>query len=206
VRNNRHNAFATVGSESLIDVLSNTVGGLALLCILAALDAGNLRWQLFISEEQPADTRPVMFVVERAQMRPFDVGGLTSVIENLPVGTHRLEATDPLPFEVTLEKSSPEAARLIFSSSDRFPGDALEDVFAGRGRIAEQIERLDGARQHIFIYLAPDSFDRYLDLRAHFRALGLEIGWSPFSESLVFGYGQASAAGRPLEHRIDAGR
>ena len=51
------------GSESLVDVLSNSVGALALLCIMASLEVGNLRWRLFVSEGRMVATRPERFVV-----------------------------------------------------------------------------------------------------------------------------------------------
>jgi hypothetical protein len=185
------------GTESLVDVLANTIGGLALLSILAALDAGNLRWQLFISEERPADTRPVPLVVAGDRLWRFDVEALGSRVAALPPGSHRLPAAGGLPFDVAVDKDLAGEADLRLSLAPASAGDPVSEFLAGRGMIAGELARLDGARQHVQLYLAPDSFHLYLDLRAGVRAAGLQLGWTALPEPLLLRYG-AGAGGQPL--------
>ena len=189
--------FLKAGSESLIDILSNTVGSLALLCIMATLDAGNLKWHLFISKEQSVATTPVVFVVENGYIKPFSLNQLVKTLERLPPGSHRLPATRELAFDVNIEKKPNGEAALHFERSSQFTGDRVDTLLAKKGQIAAKIQELDAKKYHLFIHLAPDSFDLYLTLRSYCQTYGINLGWTPLIDPLNFSYGSHHGKGEP---------
>lgn len=200
----RRSAGPAVGLESLIDVLTNTIGALALLCMLAALEAGNLRWRLFISEGRVADTVPLSLVVRAGHVRHLDSELLARRVAGLPAGSHRLPATAALPFEVEVARSSGGEAALELFDDPRFAGTPVVELLDGRGELAARIRRLDPRTHHVFLYLAPDSFRHYLDLRSSCQASGLRLGWTTAAKPLRLVYG-GSSTGRPMSEVVEIG-
>ena len=205
-RSRKRGGVAQTGSESFIDVLSNTVGGLALLCILAALDAGNLRWRLFITEETPANTEPVRFVVEHGRVKWLEVSRLVDQAARAAPGRHSLPATPDFPFDVEIVKQPGGPALATLAGSQAMPGEPVAEVTGRRGPVGKMLLGLDGSKQHVFFYLAPDSFDQYMALRDHCNGLGLEVGWQPLCGLLCFGIGEGvGGGGTQPDEIIDAG-
>lgn len=196
--------WTAVGTESLVDVLSNTVGGLALLCIVAALDSGNLRWRLFISEERPARTEPVVLAVDGGRIAPFDTGELAEVLPDLSVGAHRLAPTANLAYEAVVDKQSADEAQIRLIPALEVSGDPIERLLAGQGDVAERLMSVDATTSHIFLFISEDAFGRYLELRSFFRARGFQVGWAMLSETLEFRWG-GGGAGLPTERFVEVG-
>ena len=193
-----------LGSESFIDTLSNTVGALALLCILAGLDGGNLRWQLFISEERQANTNAVSLFVSDHRAKIFDIDHMDEKLRAmsraglLKPGAPPLLPTKDFPFIVKLTVDG-EDTHLDISDSPVVAGDSLDDLLANRGSVAEQLQKQKPEDRHIHIHLDPDSFDIYIALRSHFQDLGYNVGWTPIDGpmSLRFGPGKGDGGGGP---------
>jgi hypothetical protein len=190
-----------IGSESLIDVLSNTVGGLALLCILASLDAGNLRWRLFITEEKAADTSPVRFVVGGGFIRVFELDRL-STLGNERMNQSLVPASREFPFDVAISPVEGNVTSFELRDSAEFRGDRLSDFFAEKGWAYETLRAKDNKKFHVFLYLAADSFGDYIRLRDLMKKNGFEIGWMPMQGPLRF---QSGGTGRALKESIDVG-
>jgi hypothetical protein len=199
-------SVAAVGAESLIDVMSNTVGALMLLCVLATLKASDLRWQLFISEERAADTEPASYVVRGDRIRRFDPARLGAIVDRLPAGHHEIPADTALPFRVVLDKGRDGDATIRLVDEPGLPGEPLADLSRAGSPIGSELRQLDGRRRHVFFYLGSDAFDQYISLRSLCRSLGLQVGWTPAGLPLEFRYARAGTGSVSPRQLIDVGR
>ena len=202
----------SIGTDSLVDVLSNTVGALALLCFIAGLETGNLKWRLFISEETVAATEPIVFVVHNGRIKHLDTETLAAIANALLSGAsdqrkrqseHRL-ATHEFPFSVFTVVDG-ESAAWTLTSSLAHPGDSVEAMLVGRGSVAAQLAQLDHATSHIYLYVDKDSFRYYLDIVSYLKALDLQVGWMPYEEPLQLVTGSSASGARGGMHVIDHG-
>lgn len=192
----RQRRFASApgpGFDSMVDVLSNMVGALLLLCILTALEAGSLKWELFISRERLAGTSPVAYMVRDGAVRQFDVDYLAQAMATAEADSKELPASREFEFDAVLHAKPDGGMRVELRESPAYAGIPIGDVLAGGGRINQQLAALNSGEHHVYFYLAPNAFEHYVALRRHCQARGLKVGWSPVTSLPAFT--SASGAG-----------
>jgi hypothetical protein len=188
----------------MVDVLSNMVGALLLLCILTALEAGSLKWELFISRERLAGTVPVAFMVRDGVVRQFDIDYLGQAMAAADADTALLPATGEFEFDALVHAKPEGGMRVELRDSPAFRGVSIAEVLTGGGAIHRQLAALDGHAHHAYFYLAPDAFEHYVALRRVCEGLGLKVGWSPVTSLPEFTSGSGAGSGVvPATFRVE---
>jgi hypothetical protein len=203
----RQKRFASApgpGFDSMVDVLSNMVGALLLLCILTALEAGSLKWELFISRERLAGTTPVAFMLRDGVVRQFDVDYFGQAMAAADKDTALLRASREFEFDAVVHAKPEGGMRVELRDSAGFTGVPIGELLAGGGPIHQQLTALDGRQNHVYFYLAPDAFEHYVPLRRHCEKLGLKVGWSPVTSLPEFTSGSGTGSGVvPATFRVE---
>jgi hypothetical protein len=204
MRQRRFSSAPGPGFDSMVDVLSNMVGALLLLCILTALEASNLKWELFISRERLAGTTPVAYMIRDGVVRNFDIDYLGQAMADADAGTELLPGSREFEFDARVHPKAGGGMRVELQESPAHAGIPIGDVLAGGGRINQQLSQLDGGEHHVYFYLAPDAFEHYVALRRHCQALGLKVGWSPVTTLPEFSSNSATGSGVvPATFRVE---
>lgn len=193
-----------LGSDSFIDVLSNTVGALALLCIMASLNASDLHWKLFISREHVSNSPAAKYTVHAGRIKFLDEKACLTELNRLheagqlAVGPNPQPPSALVPFRVDFNMQvigDQARGQVRIEDSTDANGDLVTELLAGRGQVAEQMRGLDPKSIHVELYIDPDSFEHYLPLRAYCQRMGLEIGWSPWVGAISIDVSRGPAEG-----------
>jgi hypothetical protein len=204
MRQRRFDSAPGPGFDSMVDVLSNMVGALLLLCILTALEAGSLKWELFISRERLAGTSPVALMVRDGVVRQFDVDYLGQAMAAADKDTVLLPASREFEFDALVHAKPDGGMRVELRESPSFGGVPIGEVLSGGGPIHQRLAALDGSQHHVYFYLAPDAFEYYVTLRRYCERLGLKVGWSPVTSLPEFSSGSGAGSGVvPATFRVE---
>jgi hypothetical protein len=187
-------AFEYSGSDSMTDVLANTIGALLLLCISTTMDVGTVRNDFYLTKSEAVSSTPVHFVVKNGTIRQLDSAELLQKINLLGEGEHSLAATDGVPFEVKVTKSN-GGSTMVFTESAGKPADAISDCLAGKGGVASAISALNKEQNHVLLWIASDSFEQYPHLRNLCLRQKLGVSWEVWRGTLGTSSGRSGSGG-----------
>lgn len=205
--------MSEVGTDSLTDLLSNTVGVLVLLCFMGVVETDEVKFRISpemlrlegiypITDDGPGVLMPAIPGESGYEMLATTERSVDTDRNSFIVSKGHIKSLRPVIESLSdLDKGTREikaGSRIAFKGSaeyklgrvsfvledsEEFPGEPVEAFLSGKGSCVEEIKALDPKNDHVFLHIASDSFGYYLPLRDHIRKLGIEVGWWVTGES-----------------------
>lgn len=207
----------SLGLDSFLDIVTNVIGFLVLVALIAAISSQNMAILLStpIVRAPPAGSERVLFECRHNRILQIDedkihqnirdalrqskpTGGSKRDISELPALLQQADVGDAFyraRAEVLREGTSSMAAKLvlIFEPRSAEQGEPIEALRQPTSSFAAFIRSVDAKKHFAYFIVRQDSFEVFREARQIARDHGLAVGWAPqpLDEELRFTEGGA---------------
>jgi hypothetical protein len=202
----------SLGLDSFLDIVTNVIGFLVLVALLAAIGSQNMSVLLGtpIIRAAPAGAARVLFECRHNRVQQIDdetinrtilqalrplrtESGAQLDISQLPAVLQQTDVGDAFYRARAKVEQQAGAAELVLIYEPRSArqGEPLDDLRLPTSRYGAIIRSLDPQKHFVYFIVRQDSFEVFREARALARDQGLAVGWNPIllDEELRFGEG-----------------
>lgn len=191
--------------DALMDVLSNIIGIVILIAVVAALNTKSLQFTLAnpIVKQAPENATRLSFEIRHGRIVPVDEEQLVSIVDDKIAALARQNGTafvDDLMavinggnfgtkhHRIELTQAGPNNVNQLWKIRSPEQGEDAVALRKPRCRFSQQLERLDPMSTYVYFNVfGGDGFETLKAARNIARELGFASGWCPHASSSEFG-------------------
>jgi hypothetical protein len=193
----------TLQLDSFLDIITNTIGILVVICCLAAINVNDITYIVRTPFVHKTEKIPLFFECRNLRCVPIDKEGLQNEIDKriqkLYKKNVRLTGTKILSlledeeigdnyYNVNLPKLFLENIFVLIPKGEEI-GESKTQIRKPDSIFVETIKDLDPEKYFIFFLVRPDSFGIYREARKILWDHGIEIGWEPLTSGKFVSFG-----------------
>jgi len=185
--------------DSLLDVLTNTVGVMIFVCLFASLTAAVS--PALVRTPIARETRKQGYFFECRGNRaiPLDEDNASAAIQQFFRRVNDNPFVDPQHLQQQFRDFSHNTRyytvrlslvnfggqpiiQTLFQPRDRFGGESVASLDTSTSTFRQTLSRLSPSRHSLIFFVRPDSFDCFRAARAIAWRNGFDVGWEPMTE------------------------
>jgi hypothetical protein len=202
---------AVGGLDSFMDIVTNVIGSLFFVIIFVALSASGAKGKVVTPILSEGSTKGIIFVCRANTIFFPDVNSLT---ERAAEVWKECEANGITDFQLKVDKLrkakiendyyryepnvsfSIKGGQILYTVSDDLipvanaKGENIDAVKTENSEFQKALERLDPAKEHIFLLVDTDSFEVFHTARREIIKRGLAVGWDPIEKNQKLQFSQ----------------
>lgn len=203
----------SLGLDSFLDIVTNVIGFLVLVALLAAVGSQHMSVSLDppILRQPPAGTSRVLFECRDSRVVRVDEANINQSIKeqiqqrrpqsgakitaaDVSAILHEADAGDQY-YRVRAEVGNDGELVRIFEPRSSRQGETLEGLDRPSSQFSSLVRGLDPKKKYAFFIVRPDSFEVFRRARKIARDHGLAVGWDPLESNVPMRFSKSGKSG-----------